>query len=62
MKRYRIRRCRGNPDAWCLVAIGRDGQESDAFGSYVTDLSLDSLLANAGHLKPLPGDHVELVP
>lgn len=61
-KRYRIRRCNGNRDAWCLLAIRPDGTESEAHGSYTTALSLDALLANAGHLQPKEGDKVEFIP
>ncbi len=60
--RYRIRRCSGNTDAWLLVCLNSSGQESQSYGSYTTSMSLDSLLANAGHLTPGPLDSVELIP
>lgn len=58
---YRIRRCTGNRDAWILCRLRDDGSESNSYGSYTTAVSLDALLAHAGHLTPLPGDSVELV-
>ncbi|MCV9960754.1 hypothetical protein OIU34_02480 [Pararhizobium sp. BT-229] len=60
MKRYRIRRCTGNRDAWCLIRLRDDGTESNAYGSYSTAMSLDTLLSRAGHLTPRKGDSVEL--
>jgi hypothetical protein len=62
VKRYRIRHCHGHKAAWCLVALRDDGTECDSYGSYQTAMSLDSLLAHAGHLAPKPGDVVEFVP
>ncbi|RWC91668.1 MAG: hypothetical protein EOS72_03160 [Mesorhizobium sp.] len=61
MARYRIRRCNGNRNAWGLYSLREDGTERESFGSYTTAMSIDSLLANAGHLKPLPNEIVELV-
>lgn len=60
-RKYRIRRCNGNKQAWLLVALRSDGAESDSFGSYTTAMSLDALLKHAGHLTPRPCDNVELV-
>lgn len=57
----RIRRCEGNKAAWCLVALREDGTEIDSFGGYTTAMSLDALLAHAGHLKPQHRQTVELV-
>jgi hypothetical protein len=61
-RRYRIRHCEGAKDAWCLIALRDDGTEIDSYGGYTTSYSLDLLLKHAGHLKPMPGDRVELVP
>ena len=61
-RRYRIRHCEGNQEAWLLIALRDDGSERDSFGSYTTSYSIDVLLKHAGHLTPQPGDHVELVP
>ena len=61
-RRYRIRRCEGNRDAWCLIALRDDGTEIDSFGGWTAGYSLDSLLKYARHLQPQPGDLVELVP
>ncbi len=58
---HRIRRCGGNKDAWCLIALRDDGSEIDNYGGYTTSLSLDSLLKRAGGLLPAPGDTIELV-
>lgn len=58
---HRIRRCDGNRDAWLLVALDDDGNESQAFGSYKTAMSIDDLLRHSGGLLPMPGDVVEIV-
>jgi hypothetical protein len=55
---FRIRRCKGNPNAWLLCRLRPDGSESDSFGSYTTALTLDMLIAKAD--LP-PGTHVETV-
>lgn len=62
MKHYRIRPCNGNKRAWCLIVLRADGSEADAFGSWTTASTLDSLLKYAGRLRPRPGDVVELIP
>lgn len=59
---YRIRHCEGNKAAWCLVRLRPDGSEIDSYGGFTTAMSLDSLLAHAGHLTPKPGDDVEFIP
>lgn len=58
---HRIRRCHGNRDAWCLIALRDDGSEMTSYGGYTTALSLDELLRRAGGLLPQAGDLVELV-
>lgn len=62
MSRYthRIRRCHGNREAWCLVALRDDGTELDSYGGSVTALSLDNLLRRAGGLLPSPADTVQI--
>ena len=47
MTRYRIRRCGGNSNAWILVSLGADGQESHVSGTYWTGLSIDLCLRYA---------------
>lgn len=59
-RRYRIRRCSANREAWMLVALRDDGSESDSYGSFATSTSLDMLIKHAGHLTPQHGDFVEL--
>lgn len=63
MTRYthRIRRCKGNREAWCLVALRDDGTEIDSYGGYTTSRSLDALLRHSGGLLPSPGDVVQIV-
>jgi hypothetical protein len=58
-RKYRIHPCNGNQRAWLLVALRADGTELDGYGSYTTAMSLDSLIAHAGHLRPRPCDSVE---
>lgn len=58
---HRIRRCRGNRRAWCLVALRDDGTEIDMPGCYVTSLTIDHLLQYAGGLLPSPDDVVQIV-
>ena len=60
-RHYRIRHCEGNTAAWCLILLGPDGQEIDSHGGYTTSTCLDHLLKHAGHLKPFPGDSIDLV-
>jgi len=54
---HRIRRCGGNKQAWCLVALRDDGTEIASYGGYTSSLSLDALLRHAGGLLP-SSDHV----
>lgn len=62
-RRYRIRRCNGNKAAWLLCLLDDTGEESEDYGSYATAMSIDVLLMHASyHLRPRPGDHVELQP
>lgn len=60
-RKLRIRRCNGNQNAWCLVALRPDGSEIESFGAYVTSYSLDMLVRHAAHLTPERGEKVELV-
>lgn len=62
MTRLRIRRCNGNRAAWLMCRVNRDGSEAGGFGSYATAMSVDALLRDAGHLAPLPGQVIELIP
>lgn len=58
---HRIRRCKGNREAWCLVALRDDGSEINSYGGYTTSMSLDSLLRHARGLLPSPEDVVQIV-
>jgi hypothetical protein len=58
---HRIRRCRGNRSAWCLVALRDDGSEMDAYGGSITALSIDDLLRHSGGLLPSSDDVVQIV-
>ena len=58
---HRIRRCNGNRNAWCLVALRDDGSELDSYGGYTTAMTIDALLRHAGGLLPGQGDLVEIV-
>lgn len=60
-RNLRIRRCTGNRNAWTLIVLRADGTEANSFGSYTTSMSIDGLLAGAGHLAPTPQDHVEFI-
>jgi hypothetical protein len=60
-QRFRIRRCNGNRQAWLPCRLDRDGTEYTNHGSITTAMSLDALLARAGHLAPRAGDHVEMI-
>ncbi len=63
MNRYRIRRCNGNPDAWCLVRLNVDGTESHSYGSIETAGSLGALFSRiTAIVRPEEGDRLELVP
>lgn len=56
---HRIRRCKANTRAWCLVALRDDGTELT--GSKATALSIDDLLSRAGGLLPSSVDVVQIV-
>ncbi|TIR24009.1 MAG: hypothetical protein E5X34_13215 [Mesorhizobium sp.] len=58
---HRIRRCNGNREAWCLVALRDDGTEMEVFGSYTTAMSIDGLLRHSRGLLPAPEDVVQIV-
>lgn len=58
---YRIRRCKGNQSAWCLISLRTDGTEIDSHGGYKTGLSFDSLFANPHSPHPRSGDKIEVV-
>lgn len=58
---HRIRRCHGNRNAWCLVALRDDGTEIESHGGYTTSMSLDGLLRHAGGLLPSDDDVVQIV-
>lgn len=58
---HRIRRCSGNRDAWCLVALKDDGSEMSSYGGFITALSIDDILRSAGGLLPSPEDSVQIV-
>jgi hypothetical protein len=57
---HRIRRCRGNESAWCLVALRDDGTEIESFGGYITAFSIDELLKRSRGLLPTPDDVVQI--
>lgn len=58
---HRIRRCKGNKDAWLLVALDDNGNELESYVSYKTGLTIDSLLATSGGLLPTDEDVVQIV-
>lgn len=58
---HRIRRCKGNTFAWCLVALDNNGDEIKSHGGFTTALTLDDLLRYAGGLLPGQGDLVEIL-
>ncbi len=58
---HRIRRCEGNPYAWCLVALRDDGTEITSNGGYTTAMSIDSLLQHARGLLPTADDVVHII-
>lgn len=59
---HRIRRCDGNKQAWCLIALRDDGAERDAYGSYITAMTLDALLRRAhDELLPSPDSVVQII-
>lgn len=57
---HRIRRCKNNKDAWCLVALCDDGSELTS-GGFTTALSIDDLLRYSRGLLPTPDDVVQIV-
>ncbi len=58
---HRIRRCKGNRQAWCLIALREDGSEIESYEGFVTNESLDNLLKYAKGLLPTPADVVQIV-
>lgn len=58
---HRIRRCRGNRNAWALVALRDDGSEMESYGGSITALSIDDLLRRSRGLLPSPEDVVQIV-
>lgn len=58
---HRIRRCHGNREAWCLVALRDDGTEMESYGGYTTSTSLDGLLQHALGLLPGPDDVIQII-
>ena len=58
---HRIRRCEGNKQAWCLVALRDDGSELESYGAVTTALSIDDLLKHSRGLLPTPCDVVQIV-
>lgn len=57
----RIRRCEGNKEAWCLIALRDDGTEIYSYGGYTTAMSLDALLKYSRGLLPTPDDLVQII-
>lgn len=57
---HRIRRCEGNKQAWCLVALRADGTELTSYGGFTTSYSLDDLLQHSRGLLPTPDDVVQI--
>ena len=58
---YRIRRCKGNTDAFILIRLLADGQESPLGCDMFTSNGRADLLTHAPeNLKPVRGDHVEI--
>ena len=57
----RVRRCRGNRNAWILTRLRPDGSEVESNGASVTAMSIDALLRNAGRLTPTADDRIELL-
>ena len=58
---HRIRRCRGNRDAWALVALTSEGEEAPDFGGIETATTIDALLRHSRGLLPSPEDVVQIV-
>lgn len=61
MYTHRIRRCEGNKNAWCLVALRDDGSESTCYGGYTTAMTIDDLLRFSRGLLPSAEDVVQIV-
>lgn len=57
---HRIRRCGGNKQAWCLVALRDDGSELTSYGGFTTAMSIDSLLRGSRGLLPTADDVVQI--
>lgn len=58
---HKIRRCKGNKDMWCLIALRDDGSEMDAYGGYLTAPTIDGLLRRSNGLLPDSEDVVQIV-
>jgi hypothetical protein len=61
MKTFRLRRCNGNKDAWMIVLMRDDGQESELVVYSVTGLTPGDALSSA--LRTIlvqPGDTVQI--
>lgn len=58
---HRIRRCKGNRNAWCLVALRDDGTEIDGNGDSITAMTIDDLLRRSRGLLPSSDDVVQIV-
>ena len=59
---HRIRRCKGNRDAFALVTLRLDGSEIETYAEHATALSLDGLLRrNREYLNRLSA-RIELHP
>lgn len=58
---HRIRRCKGNKQAWCLVALRDDGSEITSNGGFCTAMTIDDLLRFSRGLLPASDDVVQIV-
>lgn len=58
---HRIRRCEGNKQAWCLVALRDDGSELTSYGGFCTAMTIDDLLRSSRGLLPSTDDVVQIV-
>jgi hypothetical protein len=61
-RKYRIRRCHGNQNCWCLIVLTKAGTENHIAGASITGYSVDHLLQTPWHWKPVPGDLIEILP
>lgn len=61
MYTHRIRRCEGNKNAWCLVALRDDGSELRSYGGFTTAMTIDDLLRYSRGLLPSADDVVQIV-